>query len=142
MIFFETPKQWHRQSKKIGAEPEEKIAPLQWIKLFNGKDLNNWRIKIKDHAYKDNFANTFRVTGGSLAVGYDGYGNFDEQFGHIFYKEKFSSYLLSLEYRFVGEQATGGAGWAYRNSVAIRSSSTLCKVIPFWSTKNHRSAEV
>jgi hypothetical protein len=52
-------------------------------------------------------------------VRYDQYENFDDQFGHIFYKDKFSSYLLAVEYRFTGEQVKGGAGWALRNSGAM-----------------------
>jgi hypothetical protein len=34
----------------------------------------------------------------------------------LFYKEKLSHYRLRVEYRFVGEQADGGPGWAIRNS--------------------------
>lgn len=90
-----------------------------WTHLFNGKDLKDWRIKIRGHDLGENFGNTFRVTDGKLAVGYDKYQNFGEQFGHIFYKHQFSSYLLSMEYRFIGEQAAEGPGWAYRNSGAM-----------------------
>ena len=91
----------------------------KWIKMFNGKDLKDWTIKIKDHKLNDNFANTFRVEDGLLKVRYDGYDEFKEQYGHIFYKKKFSAYLLVVEYRFVGDQVKGGAGWAYRNSGAM-----------------------
>jgi len=47
---------------------------------------------------------------------YDQYDQFNEQFGHIFYKSPYSYYIIAVEYRFVGKQATGGPGWAYRNS--------------------------
>lgn len=57
-----------------------------------------------------------------MTVSYDGYDSFDEQYGHIFYKKPFSAYLLRLEYRFIGEQAKGGEGWAYRNSGAMLHS--------------------
>src|SRR5690349_9507460 len=103
----------------LTAATEEKKVSSTWIKLFNGKDLNDWKIKIKDHPLGENFANTFQVSNGTLKVNYDGYENFNEAFGHIFYKEKFSSYLLSLEYRFTGDQVKGGPGWAYRNSGAM-----------------------
>ena len=43
-------------------------------------------------------------------------GKFDDRFGHIFYKEKFSHYRIRLEYRFVRDQILGGPGWASRNS--------------------------
>jgi len=99
--------------------PETKNPSPKWIKLFNGKNLSHWKIKIKDHPMEENFANTFRVTDGYLTVNYDGYSNFDEQFGHIFYDAPFSSYLLSMEYRFIGDQAKGGPEWAYRNNGAM-----------------------
>lgn len=91
----------------------------EWIQLFNGKDLENWDVKISGHDLNDNFGNTFRVDSGKLTVRYDQYDSFRNQFGHIFYKKKFSHYLLAVEYRFVGNQATGGADWAIRNSGAM-----------------------
>ncbi|AWW31588.1 DUF1080 domain-containing protein [Echinicola strongylocentroti] len=90
-----------------------------WKSLFNGKDMNNWKVKISKHELYDNYANTFRVEDGMMKVRYDGYEDFDKQYGHIFYDQSFSAYLLHLEYRFVGEQAPGGEGWALRNSGAM-----------------------
>ncbi len=87
-----------------------------WIQLFNGKDLSGWTPKIRGHAVGENFGNTFRVENGVLKVAYDGYEKFDEKFGHLFYAEPFSNYRLRIEYRFVGDQAPGGPGWAIRNS--------------------------
>jgi hypothetical protein len=91
----------------------------EWLQLFNGKDLSDWTVKIAKHELHDNFANTFRVADGMMQVRYDGYTEFDQQYGHIFYNKPFSHYLLRVEYRFVGEQATGGEGWATRNSGAM-----------------------
>lgn len=88
----------------------------KWEQLFNGKDLKDWQIKIRKHDLNDNFANTFRVKDGQIQVRYDQYTNFDDQFGHLFFKKPYSYYLIAAEYRFVGEQVKGGAGWAYRNS--------------------------
>ena len=77
----------------------------EWIQLFNGKDLTGWTPKIVGHAAGDNYADTFRVKDGVLAVSYDNYdGPFNDRFGHLFYKEPFSNYILRLEYRVVGEQ--------------------------------------
>ncbi len=87
-----------------------------WIKLFNGKDLKDWIIKIKDHPMNSNYGNTFRVENGIMKVSYDQYKDFNEQFGHIFYKQKFSAYLVLVEYRFTGEQVKSGPEWAYRNN--------------------------
>lgn len=87
-----------------------------WVSLFNGKDLKDWNIKIAGHDLNDNYLNTFRVENGYLKVSYDEYEQFDDKFGHIFYKDKFSHYILRVEYRFVGEQVPEAPGWAYRNN--------------------------
>lgn len=88
----------------------------EWIQLFNGRDLTGWDIKIAGSALNENFNNTFRVTNGVLTGKYDLYRNFDSQFGHIFYKDKFSYYKIRVQYRFVGLQTPGAADWAFRNS--------------------------
>lgn len=87
-----------------------------WIQLFNGKNLDGWTPKIRGYAAGENFGNTFRVEDGILKVAYDAYDDFDEQFGHLFYEEPFSYYIIRVEYRFVSEQAPGGPGWARKNS--------------------------
>lgn len=95
-------------------------AEREWIQLFNGKDLTGWTPKIRYHDLGENYADTFRVEDGVLKVAYDKYpGEFNETFGHLFYKDKFSHYRLRIEYRFVGEQCPGGPGWAFRNSGAM-----------------------
>ncbi len=91
----------------------------QWIQLFNGKDLSDWDIKISGHQLNENYLNTFRVRDGILQVSYDEYEQFDGEFGHIFYRQKFSDYILRVEYRFVGEQVPGGPGWARKNNGAM-----------------------
>jgi hypothetical protein len=92
-------------------------ADGDWIQLFNGKDLEDWTPKIRGHELGDNYADTFRVEDGVLKVAYDKYeGPYRGRYGHLFYKEPFSNYVLRIEYRFVGEQAERGPGWALRNS--------------------------
>jgi hypothetical protein len=89
----------------------------EWIQLFNGKDLEGWTPKIRGHELGVNYADTFRVEDGVLKVAYDKYeGPFRGRYGHLFYKEPFSEYVLRIEYRFVGEQAERGPDWALRNS--------------------------
>jgi hypothetical protein len=88
----------------------------QWISLFNGKDLTGWDIKINKHPLNENYGNIFRVENGILKVSYDQIDSFHGEFGHLFYKQKFSKYKLRVEYRFVGEQCPGGPEWAIRNS--------------------------
>lgn len=88
-----------------------------WKSLFNGKNLDNWIVKIRGYELNDNHQNTFRVTDeGTLEVNYDGYDNFNASYGHIFYNQEFSNYKLRLQYRFKGNQLPDGPGWATRNS--------------------------
>jgi len=95
---------------------EDAAGEEDWIQLFNGKDLEGWKVKITGHELGDNFGNTFRVEDGVLKVAYDQYDQFGGKFGHLFYHQPFSDYVLRLEYRFVGDQVPGGPGWAFRNS--------------------------
>jgi len=88
----------------------------QWLQLFNGRDLADWMPKFAKHDLGENFRNTFRVEEGLLKVRYDQWPKFDGEFGHLFYKDPFSYYLLAAEYRFVGEQVPGGPSWAIRNN--------------------------
>lgn len=95
-----------------------------WRSLFNGKNLDGWSVKITGYPLHENFGNTFRVENGVLKVSYEQYQKFDNKFGHLFYKEKFSHYRLRVEYRFTGEQCPGGPDWALRNSgVMVHSQS-------------------
>ncbi len=94
----------------------EKVEADAWMTLFNGKDLDDWIPKVGGFEPGVNGLNTFRVNDGILDINYDDYDTFTNQYGHIFYKEPFSSYHMEVEYRFKGEQTPGGQGWAFRNS--------------------------
>jgi hypothetical protein len=94
----------------------QKSSKERWISLFNGKDLKGWTPKIRYQASGENFANTFRVENKKIVVRYDGYDSFGERFGHLFYEKPYGYYRIRLEYRFVGDQAKDGPGWAFRNS--------------------------
>lgn len=100
--------------------PNTQNPPEEWIQLFNGKDLTGWTVKIAGYPAGENFGNTFYVEDSILKVRYDAYGDdFANRFGHIYTNNTYSHYKLRVEYRFVGEQYPGGAGWAYRNSGAM-----------------------
>ncbi|HEY3659476.1 MAG TPA: DUF1080 domain-containing protein [Steroidobacteraceae bacterium] len=88
----------------------------QWISLFNGKNLEDWTVKIAGHDLNDNYRNTFRVEDGLLKVSYGQYEKFGGRFGSLFYNRKLSHYWFRAEYRFVGKQASGAPSWAYKNS--------------------------
>ena len=88
-----------------------------WVKLFNGKDLQDWTIKIKGQPLGENYKNTFIVENGVMKVNYDEYNDtFNASYGHIYYNQEFSNYKFKMQYRFTGEQIKDGAGWATRNS--------------------------
>jgi Domain of Unknown Function (DUF1080) len=96
-----------------------KASPGDWIQLFNGKDLTGWTPKFAKHDLGENYNDTFRVEDGLLKVRYDKWDTFNGEFGHMFYKDPFSYYVIAAEYRFVGDQVKGagpGLSWAIRNN--------------------------
>lgn len=107
---------WHRAAIAAPPSPQGGPSAADWIQLFNGRDLNDWTIKFSKHDLGENFNDTFRVEDGLLKVRYDNWGTFGSEFGHIFYKQPFSYYVIAAEYRFVGEQVRGGPAWAIRNN--------------------------
>jgi hypothetical protein len=88
----------------------------EWVQLFNGRDLEGWVPKFTGHELGHNFRNTFRVEDGLLRVSFDNWSRFNGEFGHLFYQQPFSHYIVAAEYRFVGEQPPGGPDWARRNN--------------------------
>jgi hypothetical protein len=90
--------------------------PSDWQTIFNGRNLDGWVVKLAHHDVGDNYGDTFRVENGAIRVMYDKYGDFGARFGHLFYKQELSHYVLALEYRFVGEQVKGGPSYAKLNS--------------------------
>lgn len=99
----------------VNRDPEAQEA--EWQEIFDGESLEGWTPKINGYELGENFGDTFRVQDGLLKVGYEAYGDqFQNRFGHLFYKDKLSHYDLRVEYRFVGQQVADGPGWAKRNS--------------------------
>src|SRR3954468_103925 len=95
-----------------------------WVPIFNGKNLDGWVVKLAHHDVGDNFGDTFRVENGVIKVLYDKYPEFGTRFGHLFWKEKLSHYIVRVEYRFVGEQMKDGPPYARLNSgVMIHSQA-------------------
>jgi len=107
-----------KQSASPSADQKE------WSQLFNHKDLTGWDIKIAGHDLNENFNNNFYVQDSVLKVDYSKFSKFDKEFGHLYYKEPFSWYVVRVEYRFTGQQLTGGPSYAYLNSgVMLHSQS-------------------
>ena len=88
----------------------------EWIYLFDGSDMKDWTPKFTGSALGVNYKNRFTVKDSLLSIRYSARDTFSSNFGHLFYKQKFSHYRLKATYRFVGEQMKGGPGWAFRNN--------------------------
>ena len=114
----------------LACSPANDPTKEEWQSLFNGNTLDGWIPKIRGYETGENFGETFAVDSGRIRVSYHAYDSFRQRYGHLFYKDKFSHYLLRVEYRFVGDQATGGEGWATRNSGVMlhgQDPSTMLK---------------
>jgi hypothetical protein len=99
------------------APTDWRSAPAaDWQVIFNRRNLDGWVVKLAHHDLGDNYADTFRVDNEVIRVMYDKYGEFGTRFGHLFYKQRLSHYVLALEYRFFGEQVKGGPAYARLNS--------------------------
>lgn len=96
--------------------PEKPAGEDEWIKLFNGKDINNWTVKVHHHEAGVNFGNTFRVEDDIIKVRYDQYDDFNDQFSHLYYNQPFSHFHLIVEYRFTGELQKGAPEYTVLNS--------------------------
>lgn len=96
--------------KTVTANNNEK-----WVKLFNGKNLDGWQMKITGYPLGENFGNTFRVDNGILSIRYNAYDSFRSRFGALYFNKPFANYRLKVEYRFVGETTVGAPAWGYRD---------------------------
>jgi hypothetical protein len=112
-------------AQSAAAPADWHTAPASdWQTIFNGRNLDGWVVKLAHHEVGDNYGDTFRVENGLIRVMYDKYTDFGARFGHLFYKQKLSHYVVSVEYRFFGEQMKGGPGYARLNSgVMIHSQA-------------------
>ncbi len=89
----------------------------QWLDLFNGIDLDNWTAKIHRHDAGINYAETFRVEDSIIQIRYDQYeGDFNDQFGHLYFNTPYAHFHLTFEYRFVGELHPGAPSYTLLNS--------------------------
>lgn len=98
------------------SQPDNNPNQEDWVNLFNGKDLDDWIIKIAGYPAGENALNTFQLEDGKIVASYDEYDELNDRWGHIFYREPFSHYRIEVEYRFVGEQVAGAPEWAIRNN--------------------------
>jgi len=98
------------------AEEAEDPDEAPWVELFDGETLDGWTAKLQGHEVGDNYATTFRAEEGIIKVRYDGYDEFGDRFGHLYYDTPFSHYRLALDYRFSGEFMPDAPEYARLNS--------------------------
>lgn len=96
----------------------EQIDPAkeEWVSLFDGSNYDDWTPKFAGFELGENHKERFVYKDSLLSVRYDVKDSFNGNFGHLYYKEKFSHYRLRAKYRFIGNQMTDGPGWAVRNN--------------------------
>lgn len=87
-----------------------------WISLFDGTNYSDWTPKFAGSELGVNYKERFVFKDSLLSVRYAQTDTFNGNFGHLYYKDKFSYYKLRAQYRFVGEQMTNGPAWAIRNN--------------------------
>lgn len=95
---------------------QKNAGKQEWMRLFNGKDIKDWTVKIYHHEVGEDPFNTFRVEDGIIKVRYDKYDSFNQQYGHLYYKQPFSYYRLKFEYRITGEWKKDAPSYTIRNS--------------------------
>ena len=83
----------------VFAQKKSDKSKAQIIKLFNGKDLNNWAFCLKDP--KVNPASVFTIRNKVIHIT----GN---PFGYMRTKESFSNYKLHVEWRWPNEATNSG----------------------------------
>ena len=81
------------------AQAKAKNTKSKDIRLFNGKDLNNWVFKLKDPSVDP--ARVFTVQNGVIHIT----GN---PFGYMRTKDVYSDYRLHVEWRYPGEASNSG----------------------------------
>lgn len=87
-----------------------------WQQIFNGQNLDGWDLKTTGEELNIDYRNTIRVEDEMIRVVYEDYDNFNDKYGHLYYKKPYSHFRLKYEYRFTGNQTKGGASWNVRNS--------------------------
>jgi hypothetical protein len=95
---------------------QKKSQKEHWIKLFNGKNIDNWVVKIFHHEVGENFGNTFRVEDKTIKVRYDQYDKFNNRYGHLYFEKPYSYYKLRLEYKFQNPWRTDAPSYTLLNS--------------------------
>lgn len=116
------------------SEQTDNSSEENWEAIFDGTNLTDWTPKFFRMDMGENYKNTFRLTDSLLHVSYDQYDSFNNEFGHLFYKKKYSHYRLRTTYRFLDLDLKNRPDWAFANNGLMLHSqhvSTMTKDQPF-----------
>jgi len=91
-------------------------AKEEWLAIFDGTNFQDWTPKFAGYKSGVNYKGRFILKDSLLSVRYVPQDSFKANFGHLFYKEKYSHYHLKATYRFIGEQMPEAPAWAFRNN--------------------------
>ncbi len=57
-----------------------------WIAIFDGESLKGWTPKLRSEVYGEDTLETFIIRDSAITVDYRNYTDFNDKFGHLFYK--------------------------------------------------------
>lgn len=119
--------------QKAKKDTQTEVLQEEWIQLFNGKDLDGWKVKIAGYPVGENFENTFRVEDGLLKAGQEYKDGFNSRYGHLITDNEYSHYKLRAEYRFFGNHTPEAPQWSYlNNGLMLHSQSPESMHIDQW----------
>ncbi|MEC3905652.1 DUF1080 domain-containing protein [Tamlana sp. 2201CG12-4] len=117
--------------EKGEVETHTKHSEEEWITLFDGSSFNNWRGYLSDRVYPE-----WTIEEGAMAFtpGKEGEKN-------IITKEKFSSFILSLEWK-ISEGGNSGVFWGIFEDEAFPKPYETGPEIQVLDNERHPDAKV
>jgi hypothetical protein len=110
-----------------------KSSDQLWENLFDEDHQKRWKLKIAGVPLDENYLNTCTFSDNMLEISYKNYKNWDDKFGHLFYDEKLSHYIVELEYNIDGPQVHDAQSWGKLNSgIMLHSQSAESMTMQQW----------
>ena len=103
-----------------------KPAPMNGIRCSTARTFRAGPSRSPSIRWAKTTPTPFASKTACIKVGYDKYGKFDGQFGHLYSNQPYSNYILRLEYKIAGSAIADSPPWAKLNSgVMVHSQSPL-----------------
>jgi Domain of Unknown Function (DUF1080) len=104
-----------------------------WENLFDVEHQKKWKMKINGVPLGSNYLNTYSFNDNQLEFSYKEYKKWDDKFGHIFYDEQLSHYIVELEYNIDGIYVKDAPSWAKLNSgIMLHAQSPQSMTMNQW----------